>query len=180
LAFWLEKLSKVLRPVSDEQDANAAVALLLRPRGDRLHVLFVRRIWNPRDPWSGQISLPGGKRKADDGNLRETVVRETLEETNISLMDHCRFLGVMPTFRTTSQLEIKVLPFVILVEEEPSVRLNREELEEYFWVPVDELIENRTTARLSSGEFPAFAVSGLTIWGLTYRIVETLIRCLPT
>jgi 8-oxo-dGTP diphosphatase len=180
LAFSLEKLSGVLRPVSDEQDANAAVALVLRSRGGRLYILLVRRIWNPRDPWSGQISLPGGKREAEDGNLRETVMRETLEETNISLMDHCRFLGVMSTFRTTSQPEIKVLPFVMLIEEEPSVRLNREELEEYFWVPVDELIENRATERLSLGEFPAFAVRGITIWGLTYRIVEALIRCLPT
>ena len=166
--------------MSDEQDANASVALLLKLEGEKLHVLFVRRVQNPKDPWSGQMALPGGKREARDRNLKETVIRETLEETNINLLENCSFLGVMSVFQSEPRPEIKVLPFVILIEDEPSIRLNEKELEQYFWIPIEELVTNRTKAKFSFGESPAFIVRSTTIWGLTYRIVESFTRCLGT
>ena len=180
MAFLIERLSERLRSVSDEQDANASVALLLKVEGERLCVLLVRRVQNPRDPWAGQIALPGGKREAEDRDLKETIVRETLEETNINLLDHCRFLGVMSTFQSKPKPEIRVLPFVIFVENEPSIRLSEKELEEYFWISLEELARNRATAKFSFGEVPAFTVKGNVIWGLTYRILEDLMRFLET
>jgi 8-oxo-dGTP pyrophosphatase MutT (NUDIX family) len=180
LTFSIEKLCDTLRTVSDEQDANASVALLLKLEGGRPHVLLVRRVQNSRDPWSGQMALPGGKREANDRDLKETVVRETLEETNINLLENCGFLGVMSAFQSKPKPEIKVLPFVILIENEPSIRLNEEELEEYFWIPLEDLVRNRTTAKFSFGEAPAFVVGSTIIWGLTYRIVESFIHCLET
>jgi 8-oxo-dGTP diphosphatase len=180
LAFPIGKLSKALRPLSDEQEANAAVALLLKLKRGRLYVLFVRRVQNSGDPWSGQMALPGGKREAEDRDLKETVIRETLEETNINLLYHCRFLGVMSAFQSPRQPEIKVLPFVVLTEDEPSIRLNEKELEEYLWIPVEELVRNRTKVKVSFGEFSAFIVGSTIIWGLTYRIVESFIHSLET
>ena len=126
------------------------------------------------------MALPGGKREANDRDLKETVVRETLEETNINLLEHCRFLGIMSAFQSKPKPEIKVLPFVILIENEPSIRLNEEELEEYFWIPLEDFVRNRTTAKFSFGEAPAFVVGSTIIWGLTYRIVESFIHCLET
>jgi 8-oxo-dGTP diphosphatase len=180
LTFSIEKLCDTLRTVSEEQDANASVALLLKLKDGKPHVLLVRRVQNSRDPWSGQMALPGGKREANDRDLKETVVRETLEETNINLLENCRFLGVMSAFQSKPKPEIKVLPFVILIENEPSIRLNEEELEEYFWIPLEDLVRNRTTAKFSFGEAPAFVVGSTIIWGLTYRIVESLIHSLET
>lgn len=180
MTFSIEKLPETLRAVSDEQDANAAVALLLKLEHGEPYVLFVRRVQNSRDPWSGQMALPGGKRQAEDKDLKATAIRETLEETNIDLHYHCHFLGVMPTFQSEPKPEIKVLPFVIHVQKEPSITLNKKELEEYFWIPVDELIRNRRKVKFSFGEFPAFAVGSTIIWGLTYRIVERFISCLAT
>jgi 8-oxo-dGTP pyrophosphatase MutT (NUDIX family) len=180
LAFSIEKLSDHLKSVSNEQDANAAVALLLKVEGGRLNILFVRRVQNSRDPWAGQIALPGGKREAKDRDLKETIVRETLEETNINLLDHCRFLGVMSTFQSTPKPEIMVLPFVIIIENDPPIELSKKELEDYFWIPLEELAGNRTMAKLSLGEVPAFIVRGNVIWGLTYRIVDNFMRFIET
>lgn len=126
------------------------------------------------------MALPGGKREPKDKNLKETVIRETLEETSINLLQNCQFLGVMRVFHSKPRPEIKVLPFVILTENEPSITLNEKELEEYFWIPLEELVRNRTTAKFSFGEVPAFIVGSTIIWGLTYRIVENLIHCLET
>jgi 8-oxo-dGTP pyrophosphatase MutT (NUDIX family) len=176
LTYSIEKLSKTLRQVSDEKDANGSVAVLLKLEVGKPYVLFVRRVQNPKDPWSGHIGLPGGKREPKDKDLKQTVIRETLEETNINLLKNCRFLGVMSAFQSKPRPEIKVLPFAILIENEPSIRLNEEELEEYFWISIEELVRNRTTTKFSFGEVPAFIVRNITIWGLTYRIVEDLIH----
>jgi 8-oxo-dGTP pyrophosphatase MutT (NUDIX family) len=164
LVLSIEELSTNLKSVSDEQDANAAVALLLKLEDRRPYVLFVRRIQDSSDPWSGQIALPGGKRELEDKDLKETVIRETMEETKIDLLDNCRFLRVMSTFQTKPRPEIKVLPFVILVRGKPSIRLNEKELKEYFWVPLDELIKNRIVAKFSFGKVPAFVVGNRIIW----------------
>jgi 8-oxo-dGTP pyrophosphatase MutT (NUDIX family) len=180
LVFSIEDISTNLRAVSDEQDANASVALLLKLEGGRPYILFVRRVRNSKDPWSGQIALPGGKREARDKDLKETVIREVLEEINLNLLANGCFLGVMSTFQTKPRPEIKVLPFVILVRDEPSIRLNERELEEYFWIPLEELVRNRALAKLSFGEVPAFIVGSIVIWGLTYRIVECFIQFLKT
>lgn len=178
LSFLIEKLSKTLKPLADEQDANAAVAVLFKRDGEKLYVLFVKRVENPKDPWSGQIAFPGGKQTAEDANLEETVIRETREETNINLLTGCRFLGVMETFQSKPRPDIKVLPFVVLAEDNPLIKLNEKELKEYFWIPVGELVQNRTTAKLSFGEVPAFIVRGMVIWGLTYRIMQNLTNSL--
>lgn len=180
LTFSIEKLTRSLRPVSDEQDANASVAVLLKLEHGRLCVLFVRRVKNSRDPWSGQIALPGGKREAKDGDLKETVIRETLEETSINLLHHCRFLGVMSAFRSRPRPEIKVLPFVILTEDEPLIKLNEKELEQCFWISVEELSGNRKTVASAFGESPAFVLNNVSIWGLTHRIIESLMYSIET
>jgi len=173
-----ERLSKALRPVSDEQEANAAVALLMKLEKADLNVLLVKRVENPADPWSGQVALPGGKRDAMDLNLKQTVVRETLEETNINLLDGCRFLGVLTTLRSIPRPDLKILPFVFLLKHEPTIRLNEKELEGFTWIPLKEIVRGKGRARLSFGEVPAYVVRGLVIWGLTYRVLENFIEVL--
>jgi len=165
----------VLKRISERQDADAAVALLMKPMNRDLSVLFVKRVETPTDPWSGQMALPGGKRDAEDQNLKQTVVRETLEETNINLLHHCRFLGVMEPLRSTRRPDMQILPFVVLLEHEPKIKLN-DELEGFFWISLDELVQHRGTVELSFGEVPGYTAGGQVIWGLTYRILEKLIQ----
>jgi 8-oxo-dGTP pyrophosphatase MutT (NUDIX family) len=90
----IAELPAALKAVSDEQGANAAVSLLLKPRRGDFDLLLVKRVENPSDTWSGHMALPGGKRDPRDGSLKDTVMRETLEETGVAL-DPCGFLGVL-------------------------------------------------------------------------------------
>ena len=148
----IEKLPKVLKPISDEQGANAAVALLLKKKHGDFDVLFVKRVKKPSDPWSGQMALPGGKRESKDASLKETVLRETLEETGLAL-NRCRFLGVLTAVQSEPKPEIIILPFVVLLEDEPKLKLNREELETFIWVPYEEVVQSQGTAEFSFGRF---------------------------
>lgn len=175
----IERLPKVLRPVSAEQGANAAVALLLKVEKADIYVLFVKRVENPADPWSGQVALPGGKRDAADLNLKQTVVRETLEETSINLLNGCRFLGALTALRSKPRPDLKILPFIILLQLEPSIKLNEKELEGFAWIPLKEIVQGKGRVRFSFGEVPAYSVRGdMVIWGLTYRVLENFFRTL--
>lgn len=171
----IEKLSHMLRPVTEEQNATAAVVILLTLVDDDIRILFVKRVENLQDPWSGQMALPGGKREAEDKSLKETVMRETAEETGVNL--GCfQFLGVLEAVKSAPRPEMKILPFVVLCDFEPSVVLNEKELEAFVWISLEELVHNKGTVTFWFGEFPAYIVGDNVIWGLTYRILEQVVH----
>ncbi|RLI39759.1 hypothetical protein DRO69_13870, partial [Candidatus Bathyarchaeota archaeon] len=84
---------------------------------------------------------------------------------------------VIEPLRSTQRPEMKILPFVVLLEHEPSIKLN-EELEGFVWISLEELIQHKGMVKFSFGEFPAYIVGNTVIWGLTYRILEKFIHLL--
>lgn len=171
----IAKLPAVLEPVSDEQGANAAVALLLKPKRNDFDLLLVKRVENPSDTWSGQMALPGGKREPKDISLKATVMRETLEETGVKL-DRCRFLGVLGAVRSEPKPDFKILPFVVLLEDEPELKLNKAELETFIWVPYEEVVGSRGVVEFSFGKVPAYIFADAVVWGVTYRILSAFVE----
>jgi len=176
-AQTLEKLSTILRPVTDEQEANTAVALILKSAGDDFHVLLARRIQNPKDPWSGQMALPGGKREPKDTNLRATAIRETLEETCIDL-HKSRFLGVTSALQTDLRPNLRILPFITVLNREQNIKLCTSELDMSIWVPVEEIAKSRGIAEINRGEVPAFILKNAVVWGITYRILDDFLNAI--
>jgi 8-oxo-dGTP diphosphatase len=174
----LHKLTKSLKPFSEETQAVAAVALLLRNVEGDLKLLVVKRVENPKDPWSGQMALPGGRRETKDRNLKETAVRETFEETGINLLDGTRFLGVLDPVKSAVRPEMKILPFIFLLDYEPEIKLSLSELERYIWLTPKQLIENKGSTRFSFGSFPAYVIGNNVIWGLTYMILTRFLELL--
>jgi 8-oxo-dGTP diphosphatase len=174
-----EKLSNMLKPASEKLDAQAAVVVLLKATSQGFEVLLVKRAEKTGDPWSGQIALPGGKCDADDEDLKATVVRETLEETGIRLHVGCRFLGAMETVRSTQKPEMKILPFLVIQEQDQTIELN-EELTEYFWTPLTEFAKNKGTVKFCFGEYPAYIIENRVIWGLTYKIMQNLLSLISS
>ena len=171
----IENLPAALKPISDEQDANAAVALLLKPKRNDFDVLLVKRVKNPSDPWSGQMALPGGKREPKDASLKDTVMRETLEETGITL-DKYRFLGALYAVRSEPKPIFNILPFVALLEDEPKLNLNKAELEKFIWVPYEEVIRSRGIVEFSFGKVPAYIFADAIVWGVTYKILRDFVK----
>lgn len=174
----MDKLSRVLKPVSEAQNADAAVVVLLKLASDAsLEILLVKRAENPLDPWSGQMALPGGKRDAKDFSIMQTVVRETLEETSINLGHDCRFLGMLESMRSGRKPNLLVAPFIVLVEYEPVIVLSRE-LEGYVWASLENIRKSKGFAEFPSRKVSAYAVGENYVWGLTYRILERLFSVL--
>ena len=171
----IEKLTEKIRSISEEQDANAAVAIILKPTAKDTEILLVKRTKRSSDTWSGQMALPGGKHEVKDLNLKETVSRETLEETCIDL-NRCVFLGTLKAVRSRPRPELLVLPFVVQLKYDPEICLSENELDEYLWVPFEILKKSSNIVRVGSSMKSAFVLGHAVVWGMTYQILTDFIE----
>lgn len=165
----------------DEPFKEAAVALILRPRGDDdADLLLIRRATREGDPWSGQIGLPGGRLDRSDLSLEHTALRETAEEVGLDLRATGRVLGQLDELRPRTPVlpPIIVRPYVCVVESVPDLVLN-DEVAEARWFRVSELflpetrIETTVHVRDLRMRVTAYTLGGFMIWGMTERILAT-------
>lgn len=161
-----------LNPIR-EIEAEAAVAVILKPSPEGFEVLLVRRALNPLDPWSGDIAFPGGRRRRGE-SLMETALREAREEIGVDLR-RCRVLGTLDVSFSLRAPGLRVLPFVYLCEGKLRVKLG-EELSDYFWVPLKELEASTGYATIAGVSTPAFLLREGVVWGLTYRMLRDLLE----
>jgi 8-oxo-dGTP pyrophosphatase MutT (NUDIX family) len=165
------KIKQVLRPISDHQEANAAVGLILIQVQQDFKILFVKRVERLSDPWSGQIAFPGGKKETKDSNLKDTVIRETFEETNIKL-DEDNLIGVLEAIDSGHFSNIKILPFISLLKGPQIIKLNKKELDNYFWYSYKKILNNRSLVEINSKKEPAYILGDKIVWGITYKILR--------
>lgn len=182
-----DRFGPVESAVPDRNRRNAAVALVLRgPAGVAdpwvrdCEVLVIRRSDSPRDPWSGQMALPGGSMDEADDGLLATAVRETREETGLGLDGRRDVLGRLETMRPLGVRlpVITVWPFVFRTRPGAVARVGSREVASVHWFRVADLADrgNRGSHSWRDGglvrRFPSIEVEGRVIWGLTYRIVR--------
>ena len=180
----LERLTQRVRPGASLRPPNdgrrcAAVAAVLHdePAGPR--VLLMKRTERLGDPWSGHISLPGGRYDQRDEDLLATAIRETREELGIELAG-ARLLGNLPTLSPLSAGPngMEVTPFVFATQEpvEPHVSA---EAAAAFWLPIETAmsgaLDDLYTYPGTDRQFPSWRFEGHVIWGLTFRILAELL-----
>lgn len=191
--FWV--LSEALASyASDEDDPllldeaylQAAVAVVLRAQPE-LELLLIKRAQSERDPWSGHMALPGGRRDPDDVDLQETAVRETLEETGVDLDRAGRSLGRLDVVAPSSPRlpKLTISPFVFGVGPDVAATVASTEIEQVYWVPLRALREPAAQSfvdiPLPGGTlpFPCYEVVGEVVWGLTHRILKQFLTVAP-
>jgi 8-oxo-dGTP pyrophosphatase MutT (NUDIX family) len=158
----------------------AAVAVILVPDPDAL--LLIQRAERPGDPWSGHMARPGGRQDPAEPDLVTTAIRETAEEVGLTLRP-VELVGTLDDVvpRTPSLPPIAVRPYVFALDGRPSLRLNTE-VAAAQWVPLDLLLhpDNYHSVRLEirgeSREFPAYRVDDTVVWGMTERILSSLLE----
>lgn len=179
--FDLESLRrrflKGSRPELNDARPVASVAIIINPKDRGGSILLIRRTERQGDPWSGQMAFPGGHKASDDQDFLATAVREAREEVGIELQEH-ELLGLLPLVYTRSR-QVQVAPYVFQLKADVIVRSN-EEVGESFWIPLNvlEKIEaSKTEVRVEEGKLnvDAYIYRGHAIWGLTFRIINTLL-----
>ncbi len=162
--------------------ARAAVTLFLRPGGpgSSPEILFIKRARRAGDPWSGHLALPGGRAEPGDATILDAAVREAVEEVGIDVRIGGRPIGWLPACTPSSSRipRIVVMPLVARAPDGAVLRLQPEEVDDAFWMPLDALMDAGRSDRVSftvegtAREFPAYPSPHGPIWGITERIVS--------
>jgi 8-oxo-dGTP pyrophosphatase MutT (NUDIX family) len=138
-------------------DCDAAVVLIIR----KGKILLIKRKESEKDPWSGHMALPGGRRKKDETCL-EAAIRETKEE--VGLMP--KIVGELGVYSPRRYDNMKVKVYIGELEREEDLKIDYNEVDKAFWIDPSELIEQ--------GE--SFIYKEYVIWGMTYRILKDYLR----
>lgn len=156
--------------------------MILAP--DPLSLLLIRRAERGGDPWSGHVAVPGGRREPEDADLVATAIRETREEVALTL-DRSQLLGALDDVAPSSVVlpPVAVRPFVFALPDMPEAILSAEVAGAY-WVAVDTLLRAGARGEFSlpvagvTRRFPAYQTAAGTLWGMTERILDTLLPIL--
>jgi len=175
-----EKLTRE-QPAALVPGESASVAVILRVIGGEEDVLLIKRAEREEDPWSGQIAFPGGMVSKVDSSFEKTAKRETMEEVGIDLSySGAVFLGYMRELKARMR-EIVVVPSVFRLDRAAATTLSRE-VASYLWVSLNDLSAKKTRSTYflhrDNGEipFPSLVHRDLVIWGLTERILSTIMQ----
>ena len=171
------------RSIHEGDRIQAAVSVVVRGRED-LDFLLIKRARSQRDPWSGHMALPGGRRDDSDGDLRHTARRETLEETGVDLERVGAALGRLDDVAPSSP-QLTISSFVFGVPADTEAWVASEEIEKIFWIPLDDLKnpDNHGTVEIplpgGPRDFPCYHLVGEHVWGLTHRILQHFLEPYP-
>ena len=152
----------------------AAVLIPVVEGGDSLSVILTKRT-EKLASHSGQVAFPGGKIDRDDGGPVEAALREANEEIGLDA-GRVDVLGVMPEYLTGSGYRIS--PVVALVEENPQLVANHDEVEYIFEVPLGFLLDtanHRVGSRVFQGRrrhYLEMPYGEHYIWGVTAGIIK--------
>ena len=114
-----------------------------------------------------------------DRTAKDTAVRETKEEVGINLEYAADFMGYGEV-TTTHTGTMDVVPSVFALKRQVEVKSN-EEVASFRWIGLSDMLvpAARSNYRFRyegrKVEMPAYAVEGYVVWGLTYRILSTLL-----
>jgi 8-oxo-dGTP pyrophosphatase MutT (NUDIX family) len=151
---------------------------MLREGAAGLELLFIRRAEHEADPWSGQMGFPGGRAEAGDADLKQTAIRETLEEIGIDLARDGTFLGPLDEVRAMARMRpqnLVIAPHVFRLAA-PAEAVAGPEVTSVHWLPLDEIRQERWISTMDYAyqgatlQFPCLRYDGLVIWGLTFRM----------
>ena len=161
---------------------RAAVAVLFSVRDEIPTMLLIRRAahrGNHRTEWA----FPGGVVEPSDESLLATALRETHEEVGVpeSLIDPW---GPLPKVITGTGYE--VWPFAGQLCENAQLTPEREEVDDYAYIPVNRLADVSARRQITlmrddrTRQWDAIEHDGRIIWGATARIIHNTMRLLQT
>ena len=140
----------------------------------------IRCAEHPADFWSGHVAFPGGRAEPGESSI-ETAMRETAEEVGIDLRRLGEMLGGLDEIQAVGRgqaMGLSIRPWVFALREPPPPFTLSEEVASAQWVPLRDLLDPARRAPFTYVHggaelvLPSIRVGGLTIWGLTYQMIE--------
>lgn len=173
-----EKGTSVCKPDS----TCAAVLIPIVCSESQWSLLFTRRTANVSSH-QNEVSFPGGSYEKLDVTLENTALRETFEEIGVE-KERIAILGRLPISNTITGFN--VFPYVGVLTEPRSIRMNKDEVDSVFSIPITWLEDpaNYYEADYLSPQFGLRRVihyreyEGEHLWGYTARLTLQLLMLL--
>ncbi|MBM9614358.1 CoA pyrophosphatase [Desulfobulbus rhabdoformis] len=162
-----------------KKEAAVATIISCAPEPE---VLVLKRKSNPRDPWSGHYSFPGGRRDNGDPSLLATCIRETYEECGIKLSTD-NLIKQYPIRQAGNHLNqpVPVTTYLFELPEVPPIQLQQSEISCHEWLELDyvsdsaNIIKRPMSPRCPEVLFPCIPATEGYIWGFTYETLMMVI-----
>jgi len=156
---------------------ESAVALVIYEKHDELKGILTER--SPyRGAHSGEVCLPGGKKEDFETDLKQTAIRECVEEIGLKYEGFDLLGKLTPVFIPVSNFSVQ--PYVFHYTEPPVFIPNIREVAEIFSFPLRQLFEKdiikRTRIELAGrrvlDDIPYFDINNKVVWGATALILH--------
>ncbi|MFM2483880.1 CoA pyrophosphatase [Celerinatantimonas yamalensis] len=179
---WLNRLILTadvnLSPIPAERIASA-VLLPIYQDTHNWRLIMIRRSQQMRHH-RGQFAFPGGRKDDNDASLRDTALRETFEEIQLSAQ-HIDVIAQLPN--QDAGQSFTMTPFVGMVHDTSQIKANPYEVSEIFTLPLEPLLQTRHYSHLAiyrRGTLQTIhfiEIENRVIWGATaavlYRLAQT-------
>jgi 8-oxo-dGTP pyrophosphatase MutT (NUDIX family) len=165
--------------VDSSRTCSAVLVPLYKDQGE-YYIVFIKRTDTVKTH-KGQISFPGGGREKSDKDLKDTAIRESVEEIGLCAQD-IDVVGELDDEITTTSNYI-VTPFVAFIPWPYNFHPEKAEVAEVFTVPVSALLDKNNVKSaietLHSGivvDSYEYHYKGKVIWGATARILQKFLK----
>lgn len=165
-----------------ENAKKAAVLILFYPDNNQKTCVLLTKRASYKGTHSSQISFPGGKKEAQDIDLKATALRESNEEVgvyNVEVLKQMTAIYIPPS-------NFKVIPYFGVLKTRPNFQPNYE-VEEIIEFPIETLLTaNTLTSFTSKANFtanstvPCFRFNNHNIWGATAMMLNETKELLKT
>ncbi|MGC8663359.1 MAG: NUDIX hydrolase [Thermoplasmata archaeon] len=169
----LEKISEKLMDYTNVKGTygkDAAVCVII---DDYFNILLEKRVTNENDPWSGQVSFPGGHFEKYDYYIMNTALRELNEETGIR---NIVILGGLEVQHPKNMPSLNVYPFLSYLKKFESLVPQKDEVQYLFTPNLKDLQGGYTEIEIDgkASREKCFFYKNEIIWGMTARIIEKI------
>jgi len=172
---------------SERSLMRAAIAIILRDGANGTEFLLMQRAQHKDDPWSGQMSFPGGKIDPQDKSAKQAAMREALEEVGIELLNH-DYVGQLDDLyglKVDNQYSVHISCFVFKPKGELTP-IGNYEVADLVWLPFSYLNDPANACEYyhpadAKVRMPAVLVDAnkeQILWGLSLRMLLSLYELL--
>lgn len=171
------RATRGVHPTSRWPEPEAAVTALLWGSENAPELVLMRRSMHV-NRYKGHIAFPGGSREREDGTLRNTAIRETVEELGVK-SGEIDIWGELDSVTTHDGMTVR--PYTGRLDPAATLDPDPAEVGSILTVKVRDLIRadaERDETRLLDGKLisrPAYSYNGNVVWGATARILAQLI-----
>lgn len=155
----------------------AAVLIGLIEREGVINIILTKRT-ETLNNHSGQIAFPGGRIDDEDASPEAAALREAWEEIGLDI-NEVEIMGRLPDYHTGSGY--RVAPIIGFVREEADFKINPDEVDYMFEVPLAFLMDERNHQKTSKmwndieRFFYAMPYEKHYIWGVTAGMLRVLL-----